>query len=143
MRIERYLGDLALERGWRFSREAEASGKRVLVVGAGPSGLSAAYHLTRLGHEVEIREAGPLRGGMIHFGIPAYRMPRDVLDAEIERIRNFGVTITLDHRVDDVEAEMTARAASMRCSWRSARIFPNASTSRRAMPARCWTRSVF
>jgi len=104
--IERYLGDLALEEGWPFTREIDPSGKRVLVVGAGPSGLSAAYHLTRMGHEVEIRDAGPLAGGMIHFGIPAYRMPRDVLDAEIERIRDFGVTITLDHRVDDVEAEM-------------------------------------
>ncbi len=57
--IERYLGDLALKEGWQFEREVEASGKRVLVVGAGPSGLSAACHLTRLGHEVEIREAGP------------------------------------------------------------------------------------
>ena len=104
--IERHLGDLALERGWQFERMAAASGKRVLVVGAGPSGLSAAYHLTRQGHEVEIRDAGPLPGGMIHFGIPAYRMPRDVLDAEIARIRNFGVTITLDHKVEDVEAEM-------------------------------------
>ena len=104
--IERYLGDLALDEGWTFSRDAEPSGKRVLVVGAGPSGLSAAYHLTRFGHEVEIRDAGPLAGGMIHFGIPAYRMPRDVLDTEITRIEEFGVTITLDHRVDDVEAEM-------------------------------------
>jgi NADPH-dependent glutamate synthase beta subunit-like oxidoreductase len=104
--IERHLGDLALERGWQFERATEASGRRVLVVGAGPSGLSAAYHLTRLGHEVEIRDAGPLPGGMIHFGIPAYRIPRDILDAEIRRIRDFGVAITLDHKVDDVEAEM-------------------------------------
>ena len=104
--IERYLGDLALEEGWAFTREVEASGKRVLVIGAGPSGLSAAYHLTRLGHQVDVKDAGPLPGGMIHFGIPAYRMPRDVLDAEIDRIRAFGVTITLDHKVEDVEAEM-------------------------------------
>ncbi|MGI9506279.1 MAG: NAD(P)-binding protein [Geminicoccaceae bacterium] len=104
--IERHLGDTALEEGWAFSRDVEPSGKRVLVVGAGPSGLSAAYHLTRLGHEVEIRDAGPLAGGMIHFGIPAYRMPRDILDAEIARIEKFGVTITLDHRVNDVEAAM-------------------------------------
>ena len=104
--IERYLGDLALERGWRFEREAEPSGKRVMVVGAGPSGLSAAFHLTRLGHEVEIFDAGPLAGGMIHVGIPAYRMPRDILDAEIDRIRDFGVAIHLDHRVDDVEKQV-------------------------------------
>ncbi len=104
--IERYLGDLALERGWQFERKTEASGKRVLVVGAGPSGLSAAYHLTRFGHQVEIADAGPLAGGMIHVGIPAYRMPRDILDAEIDRIRNFGVTIRLEHRVDDIEREI-------------------------------------
>lgn len=105
--IERHLGDLALERGWQFERQSEPSGKRVLVVGAGPSGLSAAYHLTRLGHQVEIFDAGPLAGGMIHVGIPAYRMPRDILDAEIERIRDFGVTIRLEHRVDDIEKEIS------------------------------------
>ncbi len=104
--VERFLGDLALERGWRFERDAASSGRRVLVVGAGPSGLSAAFHLTRLGHQIEIRDAGPIAGGMIHFGIPAYRMPRDVLEAEIARIGDFGVTITLDHRVDDIEVEM-------------------------------------
>jgi len=75
------------------------------VVGAGPSGLSAAYHLARLGHEVEIYEAGPMAGGMMHFGIPSYRLPRDVLDAEIKRIENMGVKIVLNHRVDDLVAE--------------------------------------
>jgi len=104
--VERFLGDLALEKGWQFDRPARATGKKVLIIGAGPSGLSAAYHLARLGHSVEIREAGPVAGGMIHFGIPAYRMPRRELQAEIERIENLGVTITLDHRVDDVLAEM-------------------------------------
>jgi NADPH-dependent glutamate synthase beta subunit-like oxidoreductase len=104
--VERFLGDRAIERGWRFQRVHARSGKRVLVVGAGPSGLSAGYHLARLGHEVEIRDAGPLAGGMMHFGIPAYRMPRDVLEAEIEKIEDLGVRITLDHKVADVEAEM-------------------------------------
>ena len=84
---------------------APPSGKRVLVVGAGPSGLSAAYHLARMGHEVEIHEAGPMAGGMMHFGIPSYRLPRDVLDAEIKRIENMGVKIVLNHRVDDLLAE--------------------------------------
>ena len=103
--VERFLGDLALEKGWQFARPDTSSGKKILIVGAGPSGLSAAYHLTRMGHAVEIREAGPVAGGMIHFGIPAYRMPRDELHAEIDRIANLGVTITLDHRVEDVLKE--------------------------------------
>lgn len=106
--VERFLGDLALQEGWQFEQPKLRSGKKVLVVGAGPSGLSAAYHLTLLGHEVEIREAGPVAGGMIHFGIPAYRMPRDELQAEIDRIANLGVKITLDHRVEDVLAEKAA-----------------------------------
>jgi NADPH-dependent glutamate synthase beta subunit-like oxidoreductase len=57
--VERFLGDAALERGWRFDRTARTTGRRVLIVGAGPSGLSAGYHLARLGHEVEIRDSGP------------------------------------------------------------------------------------
>ena len=72
--VERFLGDLALERGWLFDPPRTRSGKRVLVIGAGPSGLSAAYHLARLGHEVEIRDAGPEPGGMMRYGIPAYRL---------------------------------------------------------------------
>ena len=81
---------------------------RVLIVGAGPSGLSAAYHLTRFGHQVEIREAGPLAGGMLHFGIPAYRLPRNELDQDIQRILDMGVKVTTQHKVDDVLAEMQA-----------------------------------
>ena len=103
--VERFLGDLALANNWSFDFELPAGGKRVLIIGAGPSGLSAAYHLRRLGHEVEIREAGPVAGGMIHFGIPAYRMPRKALNAEIKRVEEMGVTIRLNHRVDDVLAE--------------------------------------
>ena len=71
------------------------------VSGAGPSDLSAAYLLTRLGHGVEIHEAGPVAGGMIHFGISEYRMPRTELAAEIYRIQDMGV----NHRVEDVLAE--------------------------------------
>jgi len=103
--VERFLGDLALEKDWQFEKPASSSGKKILVIGAGPSGLSAAYHLARMGHSVEIREAGPVAGGMMHFGIPAYRMPRDELAAEVRRIENLGVTITLNHRVKDVLEE--------------------------------------
>jgi NADPH-dependent glutamate synthase beta subunit-like oxidoreductase len=103
--VERFLGDLAAQEGWPLPIDAPRSGKRVLVVGAGPSGLSAAYQLTRLGHTVEIREAGPLPGGMLHFGIPAYRLPREDLLKEIRRIEAMGVTIVLNHKVEDLLAE--------------------------------------
>jgi formate dehydrogenase beta subunit len=103
--VERFLGDRAIEGGWKLPVDAPSSGKRVLIVGAGPSGLSAAYHLARRGHSVEIHDAGPLPGGMLHFGIPAYRLPREVLMREIAAIQEMGVTIVLNHRVDDVLAE--------------------------------------
>jgi len=103
--IERFLGDLALERGWQFDRPQRRSGRRALIVGAGPSGLSAAYHLARLGHDVEIRDGGDQPGGMMRYGIPAYRLPRDILDCEIARIEELGVRITCDHRVTDLDAE--------------------------------------
>jgi NADPH-dependent glutamate synthase beta subunit-like oxidoreductase len=103
--VERFLGDEAIKQGWTVPVTAEPSGKRVLVVGAGPSGLTAAYHLRRLGHEVTVRDAGPRAGGMMRFGIPKYRLPRDVLDAEVQRIVDMGVEIELDHKVDDVLAE--------------------------------------
>ena len=106
--VERFLGDLALRDSWRFAIDGAPSGKRVLIVGAGPSGLSAAYHLARFGHTVEIREAGPLAGGMMHFGIPAYRLPRVELELEIARIEALGVRIVTDHKVDDLLAEKQA-----------------------------------
>jgi NADPH-dependent glutamate synthase beta subunit-like oxidoreductase len=104
--VERFLGDEAIKRGWKFDAPAAASGKKVLVVGAGPSGLSAAYHLARMGHQVEIHEAGPLAGGMMRFGIPKYRLPRDVLDAEVQRILDLGVTLKLNTKVENVEQSM-------------------------------------
>jgi NADPH-dependent glutamate synthase beta subunit-like oxidoreductase len=100
--VERFLGDLAIEKGWVPEIEAEPSGRKILIVGAGPSGLSAAWHLALMGHAVEIREAGPMAGGMMRFGIPAYRMPRDILDAEVARIEKIGVRIVLDSKVEDV-----------------------------------------
>lgn len=103
--VERFLGDMASAQGWVPRVTTAASGKRVLVIGAGPSGMSAAYHLARAGHAVEIRDAGPLPGGMLHFGIPAYRLPREELMKEVRRIEAMGVTLTLNHKVTDVLAE--------------------------------------
>jgi NADPH-dependent glutamate synthase beta subunit-like oxidoreductase len=81
--VERFLGDLALERGWVLPRPVTGSGKRVLVVGGGPSGLAAAYHLARRGHEVEIRDAAERPGGMMRYGIPAYRLPREIVNVQV------------------------------------------------------------
>ncbi len=104
--VERFLGDMALEKGWKPHFTAQDSGKKVLVVGAGPSGLSCAWHLRRLGHQVEIREAGPMAGGMMRFGIPAYRMPRDVLENEIQTILSTGISLKLNHKVEDIPSAM-------------------------------------
>ncbi len=106
--VERFLGDLAITEGWSFAKPKRLTNKRVLVIGAGPSGLSAAYHLARLGHSVSIYEAGPIAGGMMNFGIPAYRLPRNVLQAEIKRIADLGVEIRLNYKVTDVIAEKSA-----------------------------------
>ena len=106
--VERFLGDLALANGWTIAPDAPPSDRRVLIVGAGPSGLSAAWQLARRGHEVVIHEAGPMAGGMMHFGIPKYRLPREVLDGEIERIRALGVEIVLNHKVADLMEEKAA-----------------------------------
>lgn len=105
--VERFLGDEALKRGWRFEQPSENSGKRVLVIGAGPAGLSAAYHLRCLGHRVEIHEAGPVAGGMMRFGIPQYRLPRQVLEAEVERILDMGVTLKLNAKVENLGETMS------------------------------------
>jgi len=108
--VERFLGDEALRRGWQFDAAecAPSSGRRVLVVGAGPSGLSAAYHLRRLGHGVTIADAGPRAGGMMRFGIPKYRLPREVLDAEVDRLLKLGVELKLETRIERIQDAMKA-----------------------------------
>jgi NADPH-dependent glutamate synthase beta subunit-like oxidoreductase len=104
--VERFLGDLAIDKGWSFPVTAQPSGFHVLIIGSGPAGLSAAYHLRRLGHEVTVREAANALGGMMRWGIPKYRLPREVLDAEIKRIADMGVKFELNTRVDDVQVAL-------------------------------------
>jgi formate dehydrogenase (NADP+) beta subunit len=105
--VERFLGDLARKEGWSVRRGRD-TGKRVLIVGAGPAGLSCAWHLRRLGHAVEIRDAMAEPGGMLHYGIPAYRLPRVELLDEIKSIEAIGVTFIMNTRVDDVIGDMNA-----------------------------------
>ena len=104
--VERFLGDEAVKQGWKLVAPQSESGKKVLVVGAGPSGMSAAYHLRRLGHAVTVMDAGPYMGGMMRFGIPKYRLPREVLDAEMQRIVDLGVSVKLNSKVDNILEEM-------------------------------------
>ena len=135
--VERFLGDEALKQGWKFAPPKAETGKRVLVVGAGPSGLSAAYHLRRRGHGVTIVEAGPLAGGMMRFGIPKYRLPRDVLDARSRAHRRSRRRPAAQHQGHGYPSRRCARAGTTRRSSRSARTSPSARTSRRARPRRC------
>lgn len=82
---------------------AEPTGKRVAIVGSGPAGLTAAYYLARLGRHVTVFEALPEPGGMMRAGIPEYRLPRKVLDGEIEEIKSIGVDIKTNSRVESVD----------------------------------------
>jgi NADPH-dependent glutamate synthase beta subunit-like oxidoreductase len=106
--VERFLGDQAIVEGWRPDRSPRSTGRRIMVVGSGPGGLSAAYHLRRLGHAVVVFEGAPLPGGMMRYGIPAYRLPRAIVEAEIDRIVSMGVEIECRENIDDLQAAMTA-----------------------------------
>jgi NADPH-dependent glutamate synthase beta subunit-like oxidoreductase len=91
--LERCIGDRALAEGWRHAPAPAARAQRIAVVGGGPSGLSAAYQLRRLGYAVTIFEAEPELGGLLRDGIPPYRLPREVLDGEIARVLELGIEV--------------------------------------------------
>ena len=103
--VERFIGDLAIERGWTLPPPGPETGRRVMVIGAGPAGLSCAYHLRRMGHHVRLVDSSEKLGGMMRYGIPAYRLPRAILDAEIDRILDLGIDFSVNHTVTDIDAE--------------------------------------
>ncbi|MFL6163807.1 MAG: NAD(P)-binding protein [Jatrophihabitantaceae bacterium] len=100
--VERFLGDEALAQGWRLPAPAPATGRRVLVVGAGPAGLSAAYQLRLRGHAVRVLDGAEQAGGMMRYGIPTFRLPHDVLDAELGRLLELDVDLRLGQPVTDL-----------------------------------------
>ena len=104
--IERSIGDIALESEWKFEEPKEHSGKKILILGAGPSGLSAAYFLRKFGHDVTIYESQIKPGGMMRYGVPRYRLSRAVLDAEIRRIIETGVKLVCNKRVTHLKDEI-------------------------------------
>jgi 2-oxoacid:acceptor oxidoreductase delta subunit (pyruvate/2-ketoisovalerate family) len=104
--VEQFLGDEAIRQGWQLPAPAPDTGLSVLVVGAGPAGLSAAYQLRLLGHRVVVRDSSDAIGGMMRSGIPTFRLPRDVLDSEVARILELGVDVQLGHRCTDLNAEL-------------------------------------
>jgi NADPH-dependent glutamate synthase beta subunit-like oxidoreductase len=101
--VERFLGDLAISKDWTFKAGAP-TGKRVLVIGSGPCGLSAAYHLAMAGHHVTVHETAAKLGGMMRYGIPEYRLPRPVLDAEINRIARMGVVFKTNCKTENLDS---------------------------------------
>ncbi|MFB3817775.1 MAG: FAD-dependent oxidoreductase [Candidatus Methylomirabilales bacterium] len=102
--LERFLGDFALERRLPLPPASqERHAERVAVVGSGPGGLSCAYQLARRGYPVTLFEAAPGLGGMLRYGTPAFRLPREVLEAEVERLLRLGIQVRCGAPVPPVE----------------------------------------
>ncbi len=102
--LKRFAADNSDDSWKKLSKRLPPSGKSVAVVGSGPAGLTAAFYLAKLGHKVTVFEALPKSGGMMLVGIPGYRLPRQVLNSEIEEIKSIGVEIRLNTRIDSLDS---------------------------------------
>ena len=132
--IERFLGDQAIEHNWRYPVQvAKQADSRVAVVGAGPAGLSCAYHLTRLGHKVTLFAALGEAGGTLH-AIPGYRLPASVIEAEVSRVLDIGIDFRPHHRLgrdihlddlrQDFQAAFLAVGTQLAKEWSVAGVTP-------------------
>lgn len=108
--LERFVGDMALVEGWEFPTPEDKQNQSVAVVGGGPAGLSAAYQLARRGFDVTIYEAQDQLGGLLRYGIPAYRLDKAIVDGEIGRILDLGVTVKTNADVSGAAALEELRA---------------------------------
>src|SRR5512136_1606148 len=113
--VERFVGDWAIAQGLELSRAGdEKHAEKIAVIGSGPAGLSCAYQLARRGYSVTIFEAFPKAGGMLRYGIPSYRLPDEVLDAELQAVLDLGVelrtgvTVGRDVALDDLRRDYQA-----------------------------------
>ncbi|MBI2910130.1 MAG: FAD-dependent oxidoreductase [Chloroflexi bacterium] len=104
--LKRVCADLGNESWKHYSKVAPPTGKKVAVVGAGPGGLTAAFYLAKKGHAVTVFEALPECGGMMRYGIPEYRLPRDILKYEVDLIREVGVDIKTNSKIESVDTLM-------------------------------------
>ncbi len=104
MELKRFATECDTELWKQRSKVAPCTGKRVAIVGSGPAGLTTAYYLTKLGNSVTVFEALPVAGGMLRVGIPEYRLPKEILEGEIDEIKSIGVDIKTNTRVESLDA---------------------------------------
>ena len=112
--VERFIGDYGLSQGLKVNIAGEIKDKKVAIAGAGPGGLSAAYHLRRMGYNVHVFDLNEKPGGLLRYGIPSYRLPKDVIDGEIGRLYDMGIEFKMETQVgkdiswDDLDRDFNA-----------------------------------